>query len=267
MKQVNSKIRHDNELLTGRARLVAALSGDGFGASVLAYVSEIAIVRNFCVFYFPDLTSPKAFHSVWSGEVGDYWLRRHGALIANQPELTNPVLENVRGAPIGGITIERGRPHVEDPVRQLYDQFGILERVSLASRGDRFGYQSFFLRSKTDGWFTDEEFESLREVLPMVHEMIGLRHRIVGSDNFQFNAGPSVSGLRERRVMRFSKLSVREAEVCDRLVNGMTIVGAALDLGIAETTARTLRQRAYRKLDVHSISQLMALIVHDSWGI
>lgn len=259
-----NRIHQDDRSLSGQAALVAAVSGHGFGSAVLEYVSKFATVRNFCVFYFPDLACQRAFHSVWSGQIGDYWLRRHGVIIVNEPDLIKPILVSVRAAPTSGVSIERGRPLDGDPVKQLYDQFGVLERVTVASRGSQFGYQSFFLRDEADGWFTDEEFDKLCENLPMVHELVGLRHLIVGSENFQFTAGSSTSSLRERQVMRFSKLSRREAEVCDCIANGNTIAGTALKLGIALATVRALRQQAYRKLDVTSATQLMALILHDA---
>lgn len=261
---MDDKFCRENRRLNGSATLVTAVAHDTFGPAVLEYVSKTATIRNFCVFYFPDLAQSQGVQSLWSGRIGDYWLRRNGDKIIKDPELIDPVLEAVRKAPEVGVRIERWHPDEGAPVTPLYEQFDILERVSVTSRGKRFGYKSFFLRDKADGWITDEEYAGLCKILPFVHGLIGLRHRLVGSENFQFTTGPNVSSLREREVMQFERLSKREADVCDCAVNGMTIAGTALELGISETTVRTLRQRAYRKLDVNSTTQLLALIVHHS---
>ncbi|WP_254446805.1 LuxR family transcriptional regulator [Ruegeria sp. HKCCD8929] len=263
---MNPKFRHENRSLTGYAALVDAVPRDDFGEAILDYVSSTAIFRNLSVIYFPDLSHPKPVQSVWSGQIGDYWLRQNGETIARDPNLHNPVLDDVRSAPTVGVKIERWHPGNRDPIKQMFEQFNVCERVTVASRGKRAGYQSFFLRDKAEGWLTDRQFSRLCDLLPLVHELIGLRHRLIGANTFQFESGAKASSLRERQVMRFSELSIREAEVCDCLAAGMTIAATAAYLGIAESTVRTLRQRAYRKLNVMSATQLMALIVHDSWN-
>lgn len=91
---MNDKICKEIRNLTGHAVLFAAVSGDEFGTSVLDYVSKTATIRNFSVFYFADLTQPKGVQSVWSGQIGDYWLRRNGVSIADNPLLTDPILDS-----------------------------------------------------------------------------------------------------------------------------------------------------------------------------
>ncbi|WP_171181703.1 helix-turn-helix transcriptional regulator [Ruegeria sp. HKCCD8929] len=263
---MDDKFAREHRHLTGPAALVAAASKDNFGASVLDYVSRTASVKNFGAYYFPDLNHPKPVLSIWSGRIGDYWMRRHGSQMVSRPELFSPILAHVSSAPENGVSIERWHPSEDNPRKPMYDQMAILERVTVASRTGRFGHQSFFLRDARDGWFTDCEFTGLCDILPFVHKLIGLRHHVTGSEEFQFAAGPNVSRLRERGAMHFSKLSRREAEVCDYLISGITVAGTALELGITEATVRTLRQRSYRKLNVNSAAQLMALIVHDLKG-
>ena len=250
--------------LSNAAALAAAVSTDNFGMEVLDFVSQTATIRNLSVFYFPDLAHPEPVQSVWSRRIGDYWMRRHGVLIANTPEMIGPVIEDIRAAPTTGVRIGRWHPQEGDPLKPLFVNFGVRERVTVASRGRRFGYQGFFLRDEADGWLSDEEFRGLCEILPYVHTLIGLRYRLAGLENIRLTTGASVTGLRERSVMKFSDLSKREAQVCDSLVSGLSIAGTALELGIAKTTVRTLRQRAYRKLDVNSATQLMGLIVHHT---
>jgi len=57
---------------------------------------------------------------------------------------------------------------------------------------------------------------------------------------------------------RFPILSRREAEVCARIVSGLSLEGIALDLHVSPTTAATFRRRAYAKLEVSSQNELFA---------
>jgi DNA-binding CsgD family transcriptional regulator len=55
-------------------------------------------------------------------------------------------------------------------------------------------------------------------------------------------------------------LSKREREVCSRAVAGRTIEGTALDLNIRKTSVVTYRQRAYQKLGISRLTELVALL-------
>ncbi len=247
----------------GATKLVASVTGDRFGRQLLEYISEAARIRNFGAFYVPDLRRVTPVLSVWSGRISDYWFRRNAADILTNELMQNELVRKIRAAPTDGVLIERWHPPPKDPRERIYARVKILERIGVTSRSGRGGFQSFFLRSVADGWLTQTDCARLEAVLPLAHELIGLRHRIVGSESFQFTSGISTSSLRERNVMAFATLSVREAEVCDCLVRGVSVAGTALELGIAESSVRTLRQRAYRKLGVTSATELMALMLHD----
>ena len=133
----------------------------------------------------------------------------------------------------------------------------MIERVSVASRAGRGGFVSFYLRGKQTGWLTAPEMDRLRSVLPLAHELIGLRHRLVGG------SGATATGPRDRAVEPFTSLSPREAEVCDHAIRGISVAGTALELGISENSVRTLRKRAWRKLGVGSATALAALVLSD----
>ncbi len=54
-------------------------------------------------------------------------------------------------------------------------------------------------------------------------------------------------------------LTVREGEVCERLLRGMSFDGVAADLGISVTTAKTYRNRAFERLRIHHRNELFGL--------
>jgi DNA-binding CsgD family transcriptional regulator len=67
--------------------------------------------------------------------------------------------------------------------------------------------------------------------------------------------------LHGRLLARCPALTVREAEVCLRLLRGMTQEGIAADLGLALPTVKTYRNRAFGRLGIHFRSELFALML------
>lgn len=259
---MSDKIFQKELPLEGTARLVAAVSREEFGAEVIAFVKTGAKLNNFGSFYSPDLKRLETKLSLWSGKISDYWFRQTGKMIESHPEVQQHILSTIREAPEGGTTISRWHPTGDDPRVAMFEQFRLIERVAVSSRFGRNGYQSFFLRSKADGWISDAEMEALEQVLPVAHELIALRHRIVGSELFHYQSVLDTSTLRDRNLGGFATLSRRESEVCDCLIQGLTVLGTASKLGIAESSVRTLRRRAYRKLSISSATELMAFMLH-----
>ena len=249
--------------LDGQALLVSKVADAGFGREVLKFASQAAKIENFGAFYFADLTRPKPVLSVSAGSMSDYIFRRDADRILNDLTMRDEISSQIQDAPTQGVLIERWHPSGGDPRVPIFRRSRILERVAVSSRLGRGGFRSFFLRSEADGWISDAGYTDLCELLPFVHELIGLRHRIVGAERFQFSAQRDVSSLRARNAPGFSRLSQREAECCDCLIAGKSVAGTALDLGVAETTVRTLRQRSYRKLGVSSAGQIMALLINE----
>jgi len=245
------------------ADLISKVTAKEFGEEVLRYLANAARIKGFGTFYIPDLTRPKPVLSIWSGRISDYWYRHNAKTLLSNRIIRDQIVECVRSTPLGEFHLERWHPGENDPRKAMYDRAELIERVAVYSQDIRSGFQSFYLRGIRSGWLSSKEYKDLQELLPIVHGLIGLRHRIVGSESFQFTPGTGASSLRERNVTRFAALSAREVEVCDCLVEGQTAVGTAIELGISEATVRTLRQRAYRKLGVRSVTQLMALIMND----
>lgn len=257
------KIHLEEQKLDGVSALISSVPNENFGKTVLEFIAQSARIENFGAFYFSDLARPKPVLSVWSGRISDYWFQRNSKAILNETEIQNSMVRSIKTAPDDGVIIERWHPGQNDPRRPIFEQSNVLERIGVYSHSGNSGFQSFYLRGTNDDWITEDEFQRLRVCLPIVHGLIGLRHRSVGSENFQFTVGTSASSLRERDVSGFGKLSQREAEVCDAAIRGTTVAGTAIELAVSETTIRTLRQRAYRKLGVRSANALLALIVND----
>ncbi|WP_353339471.1 helix-turn-helix transcriptional regulator [Pelagimonas sp. KU-00592-HH] len=245
------------------AALAAAVPSPAFSAALMQYVREAAEIANIGAFYVSDLRRPEPVLSIWAGDMSSYWFNRNARTILSHDSLKQDILRRIQSAPEQGLAIERWRPQPDDPRAPIYVRDEVIERITVSSRTDNTGFLSFYLRGKEHGWMDEEEVNRLSAILPLAHELIGLRHRIIGSEAFHFSSQQRVSALKERQVGQFARLSDREAEVCDMLVQGVSVAGTAVALGISDNSVRTLRKRAYVKLGVNSAMQIAALVLND----
>ncbi|WP_428649502.1 helix-turn-helix transcriptional regulator [Roseibium sp.] len=245
--------------------LLRKVEASDFGEEVLKFVSQAGPIRNFGAYFWTSVRRRKAVLSISCGSIGDYWLHRDGADFVANTDVFNELQATVEAAgEAPSSQIIRFTPPATDPRYPRYQRAGMLERLSVATRRGDHAIQSFFLRSASDGRISDREMERFAVLLPIAHEAITLRHRIVGSEAFQFRPGMSVSSLKERGNPLFGGLSPREAATCDAILAGLSVAGTALQLKVSENTIRTLRRRAFRKLGVTSAQELMSLALFDT---
>ncbi|WP_323766932.1 helix-turn-helix transcriptional regulator [Marinovum sp.] len=249
---------------SGAAALAAAATTADFSRAVLDYVRRAAKFRNFGAFFFPDIRRGDPVLSIWSGSISDYWFRRNAVSLLNDPDHVTSLRRQIRQAPEGGARIQTFIPAPNDPRYAQYARSKLFGRVSVSSCSGRTGLHCFFLRSNADGAFSEAERQRMREVLPVAHTLIALRHRIVGTEAVRYMPGHTATSLRDRGVTGFARLSAREAEVCDLIALGLSTRLSAERIGVSENSVRTLRQRAYRKLGVTSSGEVSAIILKNA---
>ncbi len=160
----------------------------------------------------------------------------------------------------GDVTLQRVRPeNIQSPGfrRRIFEDAGIVERLSVIQRGaDRWRVMSV-ARHVTDGYFSDREIETLVGLAFLVLPMLPHNRSRCGAQ-----AALSVAQMESRFASQFAELTWRERQVCARASTGMSVDATALDLGIARSSVLTYRQRAYQRLNVASPVELCALVTH-----
>ena len=141
--------------------------------------------------------------------------------------------------------------------RRIFDDAGIIERVSIVQRGSDAWRALSVARHKSDGYFADAELTSLINLAWLALPMLPLNR--ARTDTVQ---ALSVPHLEDRFGARFPELTPRERQVCARAAVGMTVEATALDLGVGKASVLTYRQRAYGRLSVTSPYQLCSLVSH-----
>lgn len=173
----------------------------------------------------------------------------------------DPVSDAYGAAPrVSDVALQRVRPqHIASPGfrRRVFDEAGIVERVSIIQRGPEAWRVMNVARHASEGVFTDSQINALIGVACLALPMLPLnRNRQPGA------AQLSVAQLEDRFANRFAELTLRERQVCARAAMGMSVEATALDLDIAKTSVLTYRRRAYQRLGVTSPFELCALVTH-----
>nr|WP_322865008.1 helix-turn-helix transcriptional regulator [Aquicoccus sp. G2-2]MEA1112229.1 helix-turn-helix transcriptional regulator [Aquicoccus sp. G2-2] len=247
----------------GFADLLRRVEHPDFDRAVLKFISQAGMIRNFGAYFWTSVRRKEMVMSIAGGEIGAYWFHRDARDFISNVEVFTDLHSLVASRAGPDSDLLRFVPSPSDPRYANYRRAGIAERLAVATRVGDNAVLSFFLRSGSDGPIDAAELRRFEIILPIVHEIITIRHRIVGSEAFQFKPGLSTSSLKERGVPIFSALSGRETQVCDSILAGYTVEGTALELGVSLNTVRTLRSRAYRKLRVSSAQQMMSLILFE----
>jgi DNA-binding CsgD family transcriptional regulator len=173
----------------------------------------------------------------------------------------DPVAEAYRAAPlINNMVLQRVRPsHIaSQPFRRhIFDDAGIVERISVIQRGTDAWRVMSVARHVSDGCFSDSEINALVGMACLVLPMLPLNRRVL-----QPFGQLTRSQLEARFANRFGNLTSREREVCASAAAGLGVDATALELGIAASSVLTYRRRAYQKLGVNSPAALCALVTH-----
>lgn len=144
---------------------------------------------------------------------------------------------------------------------KVYEAHGVVERVSVvedepAGDGSLFAvnfYRHQHQRPLGDAHLAD--FGSAgRLLMALARKHVAMTQRSAAPE-------ADAADLHGRLLARCPALTVREAEVCLRLLRGMTQEGIAADLGLALPTVKTYRNRAFGRLGIHFRSELFALML------
>jgi DNA-binding CsgD family transcriptional regulator len=238
-------------------RLLGAIGTDKFGTTVRdSVMSAIGGVRR--IYLFEATNRQNSSLQYYFGEPG---------LVQLFPSYLkwylkiDPVSEAYRAAPrASDVALQRVRPrHITAPEfrRRIFEEAGIVERVSVIQRGQDAWRVMSVARHASDGLFTDHEIDALLSVACLALPMMPLSRGQQGG-----RTGLSVPQLEDRFASGFADLTLRERQVCARAAVGMSVDATARELDIARTSVLTYRRRAYQRLRVSSHYQLCSLVAH-----
>lgn len=154
----------------------------------------------------------------------------------------------------------------DDVLREIvYGQQNISDRLLICSRwGDDIVGLSV-LRSSRAGQFSGADINAVQSIAGTIFALLA-KHISITWD------GPNISvaltSLQEIEACIsacVTGLPRREAEVCSRIIYGMSTVGISLELHISEETVMTYRKRTYHRLDIATQRELLLWYL-DLWS-
>jgi len=157
------------------------------------------------------------------------------------------------------IVHRQGLADIEDVEyrRQCYESIGIGERAAIVVRVGRAQSLAVNLyRDQEAGAFGEREIESLIGIAPLIAGC-AQRHYALDVDGESSFRGAVTDEL----AQLCPQLTLREREVVQRILDGMTTERIADDLHIRPTTVITYRTRAYEKMNVTSRRELFAAVL------
>jgi DNA-binding CsgD family transcriptional regulator len=133
----------------------------------------------------------------------------------------------------------------------------VRDRILLCGRAAGGAFGLSVLRSDPHAPFAEEAIERLGRAAELLVAVLAKHADICQS---RPNVAMALTTLPEIEncIVATSVLPRREAEVCARILYGVSSVGIALDLTVSEETVKTYRKRAYQRLAIGSERELLA---------
>lgn len=132
----------------------------------------------------------------------------------------------------------------------------VRDRILLCGRGASGAYGLSVLRADPNTPFAADSIRKLRSSADLLMAVLGKHADICLARPDVANALTALADI-ENCITAMSELPRREAEVCARILYGLSSVGIALDLSVSEETVKTYRKRAYQRLAIGSERELL----------
>ncbi|HSV82827.1 MAG TPA: helix-turn-helix transcriptional regulator [Ramlibacter sp.] len=240
------------------ARLVEGIGEDGFGLAFAGFLHRLCGADHFAAFRLrsEELTEVAAScvdpqrtaRDVISSYVEGGWWRRDPAMTEAQRSISQ--------AGCGIVHIEFSDASYAPMRTSIYPH--VRDRLLLCGRRETAAFSLSVLRSDSNMPFAREAVEQLAASAELLISLLA-KHWDVRSQAPLRNVANALTSLRdiEDCLRMVSSLPRREAEVCSRVLYGMSSVGIALDLAVGEETVKTYRKRAYQRLGIGCERELL----------
>ena len=240
------------------ADVVSAIGENDFGHKLLELLGRICGGQHCSLLYLRERQPAPVVAVSHDGTGTACYFPAPTAHIHWQDDL--PLIDSIRSIGNQGMSLQRFR--IADvpasPQRShLYRSLGIGERILLCGKTRKHALGLSILRTEDQGRSTAEEMAQLSA---MSETLIAILDRHIEMVSARTATAPALESLVDIETTFANapfRLPPREAQVCARILLGMTNTGIGIDLGIGMTTAMTYRKRAYQRLSISSQHELL----------
>ena len=239
--------------------LIGLIGQKDFEAQFLPHLQDVVPAASYSIYRTGRQCVPTRFMSASWG-VADHTQACWNAYLSgpqkNDQTLATPVMESGH-AMLCHITDK------EIPAQHkalVYEPHGMKERLSVIQQEAASVFAINFYRHAHQRPFTDAHLSDLASLAPVLLTLV--QKQIALSTSQTPSASRDVTHWTHKLSATHPTLTVREVDVCARLLIGMTQDGIASDLGLSLATVKTYRNRAFARMGIHFKSQLFALFLH-----
>ncbi|MBK7530524.1 helix-turn-helix transcriptional regulator [Piscinibacter sp.] len=252
------------------ARVVDRLGDEGFGPALLAWLAPTLRIAHVTAFRFDATlqvrvvmtasTDGSAIATQSARVYGGSGLYRHDRLLDTMRQRASagdeaPAIVRLRRADIADAAYGE----------QLWDRFGLVDRLSALALLDGHWTALNVYRDASVGAFAARDAQRFAGrcalLLALLRRHLAALRPAAAGGTVPRVAPETAAALLGQLPVR---LSPREREVCALTLAGHSREGVGLALGIAASSVATLRERAYRKLQIHSAGELFALCLQHA---
>lgn len=140
---------------------------------------------------------------------------------------------------------------------QVYLEAGIRDRVLLCGRMENDVFGLSVLRGRGSRPFSERELRGMRDTGEVLLAILARHARFAQGAPDVGRALTTLSEIETCIGAAPEAFPRREAEVCSRIVYGISTLGIALELEISEETVMTYRKRAYHRIGIATQRELL----------
>ena len=253
--------RHEAAAVPAEAmgRMIASLGEDGFESRLLEQLQPVLPAASWSVYQVGPRCAPTLFMSASRG-IPDTTRACWGAYLAGPFREDATLRFDTATARSSTQLCHVTAQEVPSEHRlRVYDAHGMAERVSVVRHADDDSlFAVNFYRHAHQRALTDAQIAWFEQLAPA---LLALAQKHVALRGSTAPEERSPAALRAQLLQRCAELTVRELDVCTRLLRGMTQDGIAADLQLSLPTVKTYRNRAFTRLGIHFRNELFALVM------
>ena len=239
--------------------LVGQIGTSNFNRTFLDFFKHFVDIDNLVVYYFPHKKAPQCLIPTGKEENAELMLQIADLYVSEYYKYDpNKSIwgANLRSRSAKHLLINRDEVEDETYRSLFFDSTNLLEELIFAERFLNGSIHIGFHRSPDFKRF-DEVDISYFKYLSSFGIACLLRH-FVFSNTAKKSIGrqEKLVFIRDLLSSKAPDLSLRELDVCSRIVLGYSTLGIALELGLKECSVATMRKRGYRKMGICSQNEL-----------
>ena len=240
------------------SEIIGHIGDAGFGRAILQYLNGVYDVGHVLIY---SLTEERPLQIIGGGVGEGERLARASHDFLKHYRQLDPLQPAIFSA-AAGETPQLIRAAADAmPHRRLFDiMYGpgaVTERLILSGRAGAQMLAVSLIRPASYGPLDPEKTAHMLAVSPMLLAMIDKHAKLLRRNAEAASVLSSLSEIESCLARSHAGVSGREAQVCARIVYGMSAAGIALDLGIGAETVTTYRKRAYQRLGVSGRHELI----------